>query len=244
MLVGRFVWMVERGGADATGTCGLLVRGLWVRVPRCLPSLTWRATTWSSTSSGSRARPDNSSAGGKSQQRWRRPPGILRATGTSSAAGTEHGRGRAWNTDSASKRPWSSRGHVNLRCWITPSVYDRCNASVVLEIEAGAQMSALAANCLPSCRRECARSAACPSTPTSSISSISRPVRGRRSGHALPGRRDRGRYGAANGTSRAAELGADDQALADGTRGALVVDDQFEHVRACGVHDRGTRGRG
>jgi hypothetical protein len=39
---------------------------------------------------------------------------------------------------------WSSRGHVDLRWWITPSIYDKWSASVVLEVEAGAEMSALA----------------------------------------------------------------------------------------------------
>jgi len=39
---------------------------------------------------------------------------------------------------------WSSRGHVELRWWLTPSIYDRWSASVVIEVEAGAEMSALA----------------------------------------------------------------------------------------------------
>ena len=39
---------------------------------------------------------------------------------------------------------WSSRGHVELRWWITPSIYDKWSASVVVEIEAGAEMSAFA----------------------------------------------------------------------------------------------------
>ena len=39
---------------------------------------------------------------------------------------------------------WSSRGHVDLRWWITPSIYDKWSASVVVEVEAGAEMSALA----------------------------------------------------------------------------------------------------
>ncbi|WP_405063133.1 DUF6228 family protein [Kribbella sp. NBC_01505] len=39
---------------------------------------------------------------------------------------------------------WSSRGHVALRWWITPSLYDKWNASVVVQVEAGAEMSALA----------------------------------------------------------------------------------------------------
>ena len=39
---------------------------------------------------------------------------------------------------------WSSRGHVELRWWITPSIYDKWSASVVVEVEAGAEMSALA----------------------------------------------------------------------------------------------------
>jgi hypothetical protein len=33
---------------------------------------------------------------------------------------------------------------VNLRWWITPSIYDRWTASVAVEVEAGAEMSALA----------------------------------------------------------------------------------------------------
>ena len=39
---------------------------------------------------------------------------------------------------------WSSRGYVELRWWITPSIYDKWGASVVVEVEAGAEMSALA----------------------------------------------------------------------------------------------------
>lgn len=39
---------------------------------------------------------------------------------------------------------WSSRGHVDLRWWLTPSIYDKWRASVVVEVEAGAEMSALA----------------------------------------------------------------------------------------------------
>lgn len=39
---------------------------------------------------------------------------------------------------------WTTRGHVDLRWWLTPSIYDRWTASVVIEVEAGAEMSALA----------------------------------------------------------------------------------------------------
>ncbi|TDD46855.1 hypothetical protein E1263_35695 [Kribbella antibiotica] len=39
---------------------------------------------------------------------------------------------------------WSSRGHVDLRWWITPSLYDKWSAAVVVQVEAGAEMSALA----------------------------------------------------------------------------------------------------
>ena len=39
---------------------------------------------------------------------------------------------------------WRARGHVDLRWCITPSIYDKWSASVVLEVEAGAEMSALA----------------------------------------------------------------------------------------------------
>ena len=39
---------------------------------------------------------------------------------------------------------WSSRAHVDLRWWITSSIYDTWSASVVVEVEAGAEMSALA----------------------------------------------------------------------------------------------------
>lgn len=39
---------------------------------------------------------------------------------------------------------WTPRGHVDLRWWMTPSVYDKWMASVVVEVEAGAEMSALA----------------------------------------------------------------------------------------------------
>ena len=34
--------------------------------------------------------------------------------------------------------------HVNLRWCITPSIYDRWSASVEVDVEAGAEMSALA----------------------------------------------------------------------------------------------------
>jgi hypothetical protein len=39
---------------------------------------------------------------------------------------------------------WSTLGHVELRWWITPSIYDKWSASVGVEVEAGAEMSALA----------------------------------------------------------------------------------------------------
>lgn len=39
---------------------------------------------------------------------------------------------------------WTTRGHVDLRWWITPSIYDKWMASVVVEVEAGAEMSGLA----------------------------------------------------------------------------------------------------
>jgi hypothetical protein len=34
--------------------------------------------------------------------------------------------------------------HVELRWWITPSIHDKWTASVVVQVEAGAEMSALA----------------------------------------------------------------------------------------------------
>jgi len=54
---------------------------------------------------------------------------------------------RTWENQDRDLRveaTWSSRGHVELRWWITPSSYDKWSASVVVEIEAGAEMSALA----------------------------------------------------------------------------------------------------
>jgi Family of unknown function (DUF6228) len=39
---------------------------------------------------------------------------------------------------------WRTRGYVDLLWWITPSIYDKWRASVVVEVEAGAEMSALA----------------------------------------------------------------------------------------------------
>ncbi|GGK83682.1 DUF6228 family protein [Ornithinimicrobium pekingense] len=39
---------------------------------------------------------------------------------------------------------WTTRGHVDLRWWITPSIYDKWTASVVVQVEAGAEMSGLA----------------------------------------------------------------------------------------------------
>jgi hypothetical protein len=60
---------------------------------------------------------------------------------------------RGWNGTRTWENPdhdlgveatWSSRGHVELRWWITPSIYDKWSASVVVEVEAGAEMSALA----------------------------------------------------------------------------------------------------
>ncbi len=38
----------------------------------------------------------------------------------------------------------TTRGHVDLLWWITPSIYDKWRASVAVEVEAGAEMSALA----------------------------------------------------------------------------------------------------
>lgn len=54
---------------------------------------------------------------------------------------------RAWENadhDLGVEATWTTRGHVNLRWWITPSIYDRWTASVVVEVEAGAEMSAFA----------------------------------------------------------------------------------------------------
>jgi hypothetical protein len=39
---------------------------------------------------------------------------------------------------------WTTRGHVDLRWWLTPSTYDKWVASVVVEVEAGAEMSEFA----------------------------------------------------------------------------------------------------
>lgn len=39
---------------------------------------------------------------------------------------------------------WTARGHVILRWWITPSIYDRWTAWMEVDVEAGAEMSALA----------------------------------------------------------------------------------------------------
>jgi hypothetical protein len=53
---------------------------------------------------------------------------------------------RSWENldhDLGVEAAWSSRGHVALRWWITPSSSDRWIASVVLEVEAGAELSAL-----------------------------------------------------------------------------------------------------
>lgn len=54
---------------------------------------------------------------------------------------------RTWvnpDRDLGVEATWSSSGHVDLRWWITPSLYDNWNASVVVQVEAGAEMSALA----------------------------------------------------------------------------------------------------
>jgi hypothetical protein len=54
---------------------------------------------------------------------------------------------RAWENqdhDLGVEATWSSRGHVDLRWWITPSIHDKWSASVAVEVEAGAEMSALA----------------------------------------------------------------------------------------------------
>jgi hypothetical protein len=54
---------------------------------------------------------------------------------------------RTWENqghDLGVEATWSSRGHVDLRWWIRPSIYGKWSASVVVEVEAGAEMSALA----------------------------------------------------------------------------------------------------
>ena len=54
---------------------------------------------------------------------------------------------RTWENadhDLGVEATWGSRAHVNLRWWITPSIYDKWSASVVVEVEAGAEMAALA----------------------------------------------------------------------------------------------------
>jgi len=54
---------------------------------------------------------------------------------------------RTWENpdhDLGVEATWSSGGHVNLRWWVTPSVYDKWSASVVTEVEAGAEMQTLA----------------------------------------------------------------------------------------------------
>ena len=58
---------------------------------------------------------------------------------------------RTWENadhDLGVEATWSARGHVSLRWWITPSVYDKWTASVEVEVEAGAEMSALARDLL------------------------------------------------------------------------------------------------
>jgi Family of unknown function (DUF6228) len=54
---------------------------------------------------------------------------------------------RAWENhdhDLGVEATWSSGGHVDLRWWITPSIYDKWSASVVVQVDAGAEMSSLA----------------------------------------------------------------------------------------------------
>jgi len=54
---------------------------------------------------------------------------------------------RTWENvdhDLCVEATWTTRGYVDLRWWITPSIYDKWRASVVVEVEAGAEMSALA----------------------------------------------------------------------------------------------------
>jgi hypothetical protein len=53
---------------------------------------------------------------------------------------------RGWENldhDLGVEAAWLSGGHVTLRWWITPSIYDKWSASVVLDVEAGAELSAL-----------------------------------------------------------------------------------------------------
>ena len=54
---------------------------------------------------------------------------------------------RTWENadhDLGVEATWTTRGYVTLRWWVTPSIYDKWTASVVVEVEAGAEMSALA----------------------------------------------------------------------------------------------------
>ncbi|TCO24738.1 hypothetical protein EV652_108273 [Kribbella steppae] len=54
---------------------------------------------------------------------------------------------RTWENvdhDLCVEATWTTRGHVDLLWWLTPSIYDKWRASVVVEVEPGAEMSALA----------------------------------------------------------------------------------------------------
>jgi uncharacterized protein DUF6228 len=54
---------------------------------------------------------------------------------------------RAWENadhDLGVEATWRTRGHVDLRWWITPRFNDKWMASIIVEVEAGAEMSALA----------------------------------------------------------------------------------------------------
>jgi hypothetical protein len=63
----------------------------------------------------------------------------------------EHFRGwdvsRTWENldhDLGVEATWASRGQVELRWWIAPSIHEKWSASVVVEVDAGAEMSSLA----------------------------------------------------------------------------------------------------
>lgn len=54
---------------------------------------------------------------------------------------------RTWKNadhDLGVEATWTTRGYVNLRWWITPSIYDKWTAWVAVEVEAGAEMTTLA----------------------------------------------------------------------------------------------------
>ena len=59
-------------------------------------------------------------------------------------AGAAHTPGENQDHDLGVVATRSSRGYVELRWGITPSIYDKWGASVGIEVEAGAEMSALA----------------------------------------------------------------------------------------------------